>query len=214
MRLYGQLFAYVPPRPGWSGRRATALGAVPGDDPLLLLENRFRAGGPTTVRGFEQNGLGPQTAEGDSLGGQAVVGPQPGAALPDLEAPEGRRLLGRRQRLAAVGPSFRSSDLRQSVGGGLRYMFPFGPIRVEYAWILEAARRASRRAASSSASATRSDPDRSRGRVRVPSERSVLGRPSPFEAYQEVAPQRQGEGAAARALSAMQIEAQPEPDRS
>jgi outer membrane protein assembly factor BamA len=30
----------------------------------------------------------------------------------------------------------RLGDLRQSVGAGLRYTFPFGPIRVEYAWIL------------------------------------------------------------------------------
>ena len=27
-------------------------------------------------------------------------------------------------------------DLRHSVGGGVRVMFPFGPIRVEYAFVL------------------------------------------------------------------------------
>ena len=31
---------------------------------------------------------------------------------------------------------FDLKDLRHSVGAGLRYVFPFGPIRVEYAWIL------------------------------------------------------------------------------
>ena len=47
-------------------------GVVPGEDPFYLLENRFQAGGPTTVRGFEQNGLGPQLTEDEGLGGQAV----------------------------------------------------------------------------------------------------------------------------------------------
>ena len=47
-------------------------------------------------------------------------------------------------------------DLRQSVGAGLRFMFPFGPIRLEYAWVLEPPGQASPRAGSSSASGTRS----------------------------------------------------------
>jgi outer membrane protein assembly factor BamA len=29
------------------------------------------------------------------------------------------------------------NDLRQSIGVGLRYMFPFGPVRLEYAWVLD-----------------------------------------------------------------------------
>jgi outer membrane protein insertion porin family len=32
---------------------------------------------------------------------------------------------------------FRLDELRQSAGAGLRLMFPFGPIRVEYAWVLK-----------------------------------------------------------------------------
>jgi len=32
---------------------------------------------------------------------------------------------------------FSLTDLRQSVGAGLRVMFPFGPIRLEYAWVLD-----------------------------------------------------------------------------
>jgi outer membrane protein insertion porin family len=32
---------------------------------------------------------------------------------------------------------FSLADLRQSVGVGLRFLFPFGPIRVEYAWVID-----------------------------------------------------------------------------
>jgi outer membrane protein insertion porin family len=134
VRLYGQLFAYVPLGPlVWA--QGVRLGSVPGADPLFLLENRFRAGGPTTVRGFEQNGLGPLTAEGDSLGGQAVA-----VLNQELRFPIWKDLKGGvfwdAGNVWLLSDQFRLGDLRQSVGGGLRYMFPFGPVRVEYAWIL------------------------------------------------------------------------------
>ena len=134
VRLYGQFFAYVPLGPlVWA--QGYRFGKVPGEDPLLLLENRFRAGGPTTVRGFEQNGLGPLTVEGDSLGGQAVA-----VFNQELRFPIWKDLKGGvfwdAGNVWLLSDQFRLNDLRQSVGGGLRYMLPFGPIRVEYAWIL------------------------------------------------------------------------------
>jgi outer membrane protein insertion porin family len=134
MRYYGQLFAYLPLGPlVWAqGYRA---GGVPGDDPLLLIENRFQAGGPTTVRGYEQNALGPLTEQGDSLGGQAVV-----VFNQELRFPVFRKLKGGvfwdAGNVWATWGELDLGDLRQSVGAGLRYTFPFGPVRVEYAWIL------------------------------------------------------------------------------
>jgi outer membrane protein insertion porin family len=134
VRLYGQLFTYVPlGRLVWA--QGFRLGTVPGDDPLLLLENRFRAGGPTTVRGYEQSALGPQTAEGDSLGGQAVA-----VFNQELRFPIVGRLKGGlfwdAGNVWLTAGEFDLGDLRHSVGAGLRYVFPFGPVRVEYAWIV------------------------------------------------------------------------------
>jgi outer membrane protein assembly factor BamA len=134
VRVYGQLFAYLPLGPlVWA--QGYRIGRVPGADPLLLIENRFSAGGPTTVRGFEQNALGPATDAGDPLGGQAVL-----VLNQELRFPIFRNLKGGAFWDAGnVWPTagqLDAGDLRHSVGAGLRYIFPFGPVRLEYAWIL------------------------------------------------------------------------------
>jgi outer membrane protein assembly complex protein YaeT len=136
-RLYGQVFLYVP----LLGRKLVwaqgyRLGTVPGTDPLLLIEDRFRAGGPTTVRGFAQNSLGAMTEEGDSVGGQAVA-----VLNQELRFPIWKRLHGGvfwdAGNVWLLSSLFDLGDLRQSVGAGLRVLFPFGPIRLEYAWVLK-----------------------------------------------------------------------------
>jgi outer membrane protein assembly complex protein YaeT len=135
-RFYGQAFVYVPlvGRLVWA--QGYRLGVVPGKDPSLLIENRFRAGGPTTVRGFEQNALGPLTEGGDSLGGQAVA-----VLNQELRFPIFKRVHGGvfwdAGNVWLTSSGFSLTDLRQSVGAGLRVMFPFGPIRLEYAWVLD-----------------------------------------------------------------------------
>jgi outer membrane protein insertion porin family len=87
------------------------------------------------VRGFEQNALGPRTAEGDSLGGQAVA-----IFNEELRVPLWKRIhagvFWDAGNVWLLSGSFGLGDLRQSVGAGLRLMFPFGPIRLEYAWVV------------------------------------------------------------------------------
>ena len=136
VRLYGQVFTYVPLPGGLVWAQGYRAGVVPGDDPFYLLENRFQAGGPTTVRGFRQNGLGPQLTEDEGLGGQAVL-----VLNQEIRFPIWRNLKG--GVFWDAGNSwlwaneFSLRDLRHTVGGGLRIMFPFGPVRLEYGFILD-----------------------------------------------------------------------------
>jgi outer membrane protein insertion porin family len=135
VKLYGQFFAYKSVGPiVWA--QGYRMGIVPGEDPQLLIDNRFRAGGPNTVRGFDQNGLGPLTPEGESLGGQAVA-----VLNQELRIPIWKKLhagvFWDAGNVYLLAKSFSLRDLRQSAGAGLRILFPFGPVRLEYAWILD-----------------------------------------------------------------------------
>jgi outer membrane protein insertion porin family len=134
-RLFGQVFAYVPLGSKVVWAQALRLGAVPGSDPLLLLDTRFMAGGATTVRGFEQNALGPQTIGGEPLGGQGLL-----VFNEELRFPIWQRLRGGlfydAGNVWALAGDVSWRDLRHSVGGGLRFLFPFGPLRLDWARVL------------------------------------------------------------------------------
>jgi outer membrane protein assembly factor BamA len=135
VRLYGQLFTYAPLPGGLVWAQGLRAGVVPGDDPLYLLENRFQSGGPTTVRGFRQNGLGPQLDDDEGLGGQGVFVMNQEIRFPIWKSLKGGAFWdsGNTWLLA---DEFSLRDLRHTVGVGLRLMFPFGPIRLEYGFIL------------------------------------------------------------------------------
>ena len=136
VKLYGQLFAYVPlgPRVVWA--QGLRLGAVPGNDPVYLLDNRFQAGGSTTVRGFPESGLGPHTADGVALGGQALA-----VFNEELRFPLWKRLYGGvfydAGNVFALAREMQLGSLRHSAGAGLRLMFPFGPVRLDWGYILD-----------------------------------------------------------------------------
>lgn len=135
-RLYGQLFTYLPLPKGLVWAQGLRAGTVPGDDPFYLLENRFQAGGPTTVRGFRQNGLGPQLTEDEGLGGQAVFVMNQEIRFPIWKSLKGGVFWDSGNSWLWAG-EFSLRDLRHTVGGGLRIMFPFGPVRLEYGFILD-----------------------------------------------------------------------------
>lgn len=116
-----------------SGR--LGLGAALRDTPALPIEERFFAGGATTVRGYRERGLGPRDAKGNPAGGdaQVVVNAEwrfplwrwfGGALFVDTGAitPE----------VDDLGPG----DLKSGVGGGVRLRTPVGPIRVDLGYPL------------------------------------------------------------------------------
>jgi len=107
-----------------------------GGKPLPFFKNYY-AGGPGTVRGYQDFSLGPRDAEGNSLGGtRRVVGnvellfPMPGAAQ-DRSLRLG--LFVDAGQVYAEGVPVELSELRYSAGLALAWASPLGPLRLSYA---------------------------------------------------------------------------------
>jgi outer membrane protein insertion porin family len=97
----------------------------------LPLVERFFLGGRTTVRGYEQDTLGPKGVNGSPTGGNAFV-------LTNLELRadvakgfgivtflDGGNVWGR------TG-DIKFSEIKYTVGAGIRYNTPVGPLRIDY----------------------------------------------------------------------------------
>ena len=132
VRIYGQ-FSYFkavgPAERGFVWASSYRAGAVFSSD-FADISDRFTAGGPFSVRGFETNALGP------IFGGQGVV-----VINEELRFPVYRRLRG--GVFFDVGNVFetpkdiRLDDLRWTAGLGVRLEMPFGVFRLDYAKILD-----------------------------------------------------------------------------
>jgi outer membrane protein assembly complex protein YaeT len=140
IRIYGQVFLYVPLPKSivWaSGLRA---GTLAGDQDVLLMDDRFQAGGANSVRGYKQNTLGPAVffpnPEGQPtwlyIGGQAVT-----VINQELRFPIWRIIHGGiywdAGNVWGNPKEFSFTDLRHTIGAGVRIVLPFGALRFDYA---------------------------------------------------------------------------------
>jgi outer membrane protein assembly factor BamA/autotransporter translocation and assembly factor TamB len=118
----------------WSQRISVGTIYTFGED-RLPVNDLFKAGGSSTVRGFGTDSLGPQTTAGEALGGAATL-------IVNEEL--------RYQHASGLGAAVfydagnvypRLQDfnlsLRHSVGAGLRYASGFGLIRLDFAFPLD-----------------------------------------------------------------------------
>jgi outer membrane protein assembly factor BamA/autotransporter translocation and assembly factor TamB len=117
----------------WSQRLSVGSIHTFGEDRLPITD-LFKAGGPSTVRGFGTDALGPQTSAGEALGGGATIilnqelryqHPTGFGAAVFYDA-------------GNVFPTVRDFDLKllHSAGVGLRYSSGFGLVRVDVAFPL------------------------------------------------------------------------------
>ena len=103
--------------------------------PALAIQDRFYAGGASTVRGYREDRLGPLDARGNPVGGN-------GLAIFNLEVrfPIWRWIGGTAfVDTGAVTPEIqdlRPSELHTGVGGGIRIKTPVGPVRVDLGYAL------------------------------------------------------------------------------
>lgn len=109
--------------------------------PLPFFKNYY-AGGPTSVRGYEDYSLGPRDSEGNSLGGsRRVIGnaellfPMPGAAQDNSFRVA---LFVDAGQVYSKGDPVELSEMRTSTGLALSWASPVGPLRLSYAWPLNA----------------------------------------------------------------------------
>ncbi len=144
VKYFGQYFRYVPLQPlrreRFTGEvlrprlvlaGGARLGLAHAFDGALPLSERFFAGGSTTLRGFEQNAVGPVGADRIPLGGEAMLVLNGELRFPLIGIFDGAAFVD-------VGNVFRDasdfalSDLRESGGIGIRVRTPWFLGRVDY----------------------------------------------------------------------------------
>ena len=112
-------------------------------DEALPAFERYFMGGPSSLRGFTIQEVGPLDSIGDPLGGEQSL-----LFNVELQYPltDTFRLFGFYDRgnvygsgfnISSTDTSFNLSKMRESVGGGIRFFSPFGPISLAYGFKLD-----------------------------------------------------------------------------
>ena len=106
-----------------------------GDTQTLPLPENYFAGGPTSVRGFEANTLGPRDSRNDPLGGDLKLAGQAELIMPlPFLDPRQFRIATFLDAGQIYGPDddFMLDELRYSVGVSGRWLSPLGPVSLSF----------------------------------------------------------------------------------
>jgi outer membrane protein insertion porin family len=113
-----------------SGRLEGAYGFGWGDKELPLFE-RFYLGGSNSIRSYKSRQVSPRDDTGERIGGTSSVLGNVEYIVP-LPFNIRAALFFDVGNVYGFGTKFDLTDLRMAIGGGLRWLSPFGPIRVDY----------------------------------------------------------------------------------
>lgn len=133
VKLFGQIFAFLPLGHDVVWASSYRLGVADAFGQLLLPVDRFKAGGSDSVRGFAQDSLGPVDPFTESaIGGEGVA-----VFNQELRFPLYRwfrsAVFFDAGNVYLTASDFDPLDLRYSAGVGIRFNFPFGLLRLDWA---------------------------------------------------------------------------------
>ncbi len=114
---------------------AGALGATPD----LPIEDRFFAGGETTIRGYGRNRVGPVDESGNPRGGNTRILLNAEWRFPIWRFVSGALFVDTGT-VRPDTPDLRLSEFKTGVGGGLRLVTPVGPLRFDVGYGLNPVR--------------------------------------------------------------------------
>ena len=110
--------------------------AVPYADSIVPLPQRFFAGGSTTLRGFGRNRAGPTDASGNPLGGEVLLIGNLELRFP-IRSNLGAVLFVDVGNVFADIDSIALDESRETLGVGVRYSTPIGPLRLDWGHLLD-----------------------------------------------------------------------------
>jgi len=149
IKYYGQYSHYFPLQPERRKRfsneilrprsvfaTSVRLGLSRGMGTLVPNTERFFAGGSTSLRGFEQNAVGPVGPDGIPSGGDAMLVLNNELRLPLISLLDGVTFVDVGNVFPALG-DFSFSDLRKTAGVGLRLRTKWVLVRGDYGFVLD-----------------------------------------------------------------------------
>ncbi|MCM2472270.1 outer membrane protein assembly factor BamA [Rhizobium sp. CG5] len=143
-KLYGKVKYYqtLSDEADIIGSLSGSAGHVIGTGDNLNIFDQFMIGGKE-IRGFENGGIGPRMANGDALGGTTYFTASAEASMPIPGVPQDFNLraaffadagtLYGNDVANSAGVQGTDMSLRASVGAGIIWISPFGPLRFDYA---------------------------------------------------------------------------------
>ena len=115
-----------------SAARLGVVGPLGGQD--LITSERFLAGGSRTVRGVDENNLGPRDFFGDPAGGEVMLVFNQEARVPIYKWVGGVAFIDSGN-VFPQPSDFTFGNLTTSIGAGLRLSTPFALLRADYGWV-------------------------------------------------------------------------------